>query len=100
MKYVACYEVEFKLCGLWAMAGAVWPKYEWKIVRPWYFLWLVKVPRLVDALSPADDALQTAINAATQFSRATVPNTPARIWEIKRRGTRYVSPHNLVWEIQ
>src|SRR5271157_4467676 len=97
MRYVACYEVEFKLCGLWARTGTVWPRYEWKIVRPWYFLWLVKMPRLVDALSPADDALQDAINAATCFSRASADPTPARIWEIKRRGTKYVSA-KIVWE--
>ncbi len=98
MKYVDRYEVEFKLCGLWASTGAIWPKYDWKIVRPWYFLWLVKVPVAADYLSPADDALQTATNAATEFSRASAIPTPARIWEVKRRGTKYVSAE-LVWEI-
>ncbi len=59
-RYVERYEIEFKLCGLWAYAGTVYPRYKWKIARPWYFLGLVKVPVLVD-LVPLNVSLNVSL---------------------------------------
>ena len=97
MKYVDRYEVEFKLCGLWASTGAIWPKYDWKIVRPWYFLWLVKVPVAADYLSRPTTPCKPPSMRRPSSPVPAIP-TPARIWEVKRRGTKYVSAE-LVWEI-
>ena len=89
--YVDSFEIEFKSPeGDWFYAGRVYPHYIWRIVRPWYFLGLVRRPRIVnDAEWAAIQAWHTADIAAVSF----VHGRPAdygpiscRIWRWERRG--------------
>ncbi len=96
-RYVERYEIEFKLCGLWAYAGTVYPRYQWKITHPWYFLGLVKVPVLVDPLSDALVARLDAVIAAGNYAYSVTPPTPARIWQVERKGLKIVKAH-MTWE--
>ena len=96
MRYVNHYEIEVTIDRRWTFIGNLFPKYEWKIVRPWYFLGLVPRPRLVDPINPALIARLDAIAAAGEFAYAVKPHTPARIWRVERRGRWLVK--SLTWE--
>ena len=97
MRYIDRFEIEVKIGRIWTFIGNVYPKYQWKIVRPWYFMWLVKVPVIVDYVNDALIGRLDAIVAAGEFAYTVRPHTPARVWQIERRGRRYVKKF-VTWE--
>ncbi len=99
MNYVNHYEIEVKINNQWTYLTAVWPKYEWRIVRPWYYLGLVTVPRIVDPVNPPLVARLEAIVAAGEFAYTVKPHTPARVWQVVRGGWRgRCLKKHLTWE--
>jgi hypothetical protein len=89
MRYIDSYEIEFKTAdGPWERVGHVYPRYRWRVVRPWLFLGLVRRPRIVNnAAVEALLARRVAIGAATAFCLA-APLTYYRVWRCERRGWR------------
>lgn len=87
MRYVDSFEIEFKSPeGQWESVGHVYPHYVWRIVRPWYFLGLVRRPRIVnDAEWAAIMAWHTADIAAVSFCRDCGPMS-CRIWRWEQKG--------------
>ena len=99
MRYTDSYEIEFKTPGgEWESVGHVYPHYVWTIVRPWYFLGLIRRPRIVNAAAvEALQARHTAVMAATAFC-LTGPRTYYRIWRWERRGWRLRRTLDGGWE--
>ena len=96
MRCVNHYEIEVKIDRRWTFLGNIFPRYEWKIVRPWYFLGLIRCPRIVDPINPPLIARLDAIVAAGEFAYTVKPHTPARVWLVERCGRRLRK--YLAWE--
>jgi hypothetical protein len=87
--YIDHYEIEYRRQGDdWEHVGDVYPMYQWRIVRPWHFLWLVRRPRIVN------NALATALRARCQATDAALAliggdaRDHYRVWRWDRRGSR------------
>jgi hypothetical protein len=85
--YVDSYEIELRSpLGEWESVGHIYPRYVWHVVRPWYLLWLVRRPRIINhALREAMLAAHRAMNAALRSALLGSP-VDYRIWRWERRG--------------
>lgn len=73
MAYLNHFEIESKRPGEdWEHVGNIYPDYKWKIHRPWYFLWLVRRPRIINIGSAGIEA----INRTMQVSKTVYDYTP------------------------
>jgi hypothetical protein len=56
--YINHYKIESKRPGEdWEHVIDVYPKYQWVIRRLWYYLWLVKRPRIVNERAAGIEAV-------------------------------------------
>jgi len=56
------YEIQSRRPGLgWDHVGNIYPAYKWVIRRPWYYLWLIRCPRIVNT---REALIQTASTLA------------------------------------
>ena len=93
MKYIDHYEIQYRRHGGdWEHVGNVYPHYEWRIARPWFFLGLISRPTIVNS------ALAAALRARCQATDAALALIAGdardhyRIWRWERRG-RQLTKH-------
>jgi len=86
MTYVDHYEIEVKIGGRWTFIASKYPDYKWTFTRPWYRLWLCKMPTIAEPVCPALCARLESVVAAGEFAYTVRPHTPARVWQINRCG--------------
>ena len=70
-------------------SASVYPHYLWRIIRPWFFLWLICWPKIVNNAKAA--ALCGALPGHRRrpvFDLAATSGTTIRIWRWVRKGRR------------
>lgn len=87
MAYLNHFEIESKRPGEeWKHVGNIYPDYKWKIHRPWYFLWLVRQPCIINIGSAGIEA----VKRLSKVVHGDMPKTKERIrivvWD---RGTLF-----------
>jgi hypothetical protein len=89
VKYIDHYEIDYKYHGgKWEPVGSVYPHYQWRIIRPWFFLWLICWPKIVN------NAKAAALRARCQATDAALAliggdkRDHIRIWRWVRKGQK------------
>lgn len=94
MKYIDHYEIEYRRHGgEWELVGNVYPGYQWRSTRPWFFLGLICWPRIVNnAAVAALRARCQATDVALALSAGDMRDH-CRIWRWERKG-RSLTKHS------
>jgi hypothetical protein len=99
MRYVDHYEIEERHShGEWVHVGNLYPRYEWRITRPWYLLGLVRRPVIVNDKSHAAHVARAYASGALARLHAEHPGVCVRVWEW-HRGWFGILTHRLVLEL-
>jgi hypothetical protein len=79
------FEIEAKRPGgAWEHVGNVYPKYVWRVRRPWYFLWLVRRPTILNDATVMATLLFIRIRTRALLQCRLLPGEAVRIVEWRR----------------
>jgi len=88
VKYIDHYEIQYRRHGGgWECVANVYPRYEWRTVRPWFFFGLISWPKMVNAAAAALRAYCQATDVALALIGGDARDR-YRIWRWERRGRR------------